>query len=996
MRNLLILFLFIPFFTRAQYPGGMDSIHINGHDALIKIPTGTMPSGGWPMMIEVGEQTENSSNAPGDLRNLYASGSPKDLNAGKNIYFLAGNGTDSVKYIFIKWKPDNYNDVVFPGDVKNFIDAIWTLEGAIIDTSKYTDGTYRHIGFATYGRGTDAIANALLNTTVSGGCFAPVSDIGGKFRAIKKFYMSRVDNVCSYSTLPPASYSGHDKRIIKYYRSASDFTNEALMRDSIQKYSPGAYQRFAQYSLTLAQVADTMYSIRGTDSSHNIFRHLLDDPGTPPPPNYQIKPRQIFDMGGYTGSDPNKPSSWFDGFNIVDPKNGTISFGTSKADSTNGGPLKRYGSYFTAAVNGNTNYPGDQELCVYLDMVGLKSLTDTTKKVKLTDIYAYSQTYDGGYKIYIYNADKILRQPMGNRWLYESRPDSLLTPLDSITTTSTPGQWVNKTISDSCRFILLRIVTDGTKSADFTEIVFYGVHQYDTTAYPPIGNYSGPMPSIKRKDYGQVIGTDHLQGGDTNQMKFARRYRTYVAIDYFDNINSSGMPSEFNFWEAGDVGRPQLTYFKNHNMSMWYTMQGTNLYMINQGNPTMPVNTPTVDPRNPSSYTRAGHLMFNLAATYGSVNWSTSRVHWSGYSGPNGLGTMKIMEMGNELIAHGATIMAQWAFYKTVYDSIKAADSSIIVLNGGTVMPDSNMANCHKLLSEWNTPSGLLPYDYYNYHEYWSNRDHLPIGITFSYDIQIGQHSESPEAKDVIGAYEKVYRAVHKYVDTTLRMVLTENGQGNFYRPAANVDEAAAIWDIYNTPPFGSFTNLQAKAVQRGRTHLLMPFSALEWFNQYAQMNQYGDYDNNHYQLFYSNGDAAGRTSTFAYDSFYCSWHYEAGLFQQLDGWNPDSLYSYNGDTTGIIIAKYRKADSVAYAVWLSSSHGATLSSQTVTIGPIIGNLKTLRPSFTSDNMTVGSPITPSGTSLSLSTIDEQPLLLKGIEPVTIILTKYLILKRKR
>ena len=717
---------------------------------------------------------------------------------------------------------------------------------------------------------------------------------------------------------------------------------------------------------------------------------LLFVAGASAQPNYIIKPKDIFDFGMYANSDPNQPQNWFDGFGHLDPKNGITSYSGNKWDTSKGQPDKLYDHYFQSGLVDRTFYPGNRGCRVVFDLTGMKDMLDTTHKFVLTDIYGYTQTYDAGNTLYFYNFDKVMRYPMNERMKYIARPDSLLTPFDSLTTLSTPGRWLRAIVNDSMRYLLVRMVKKNSKTAEFAELVLYGHHNYDPVALAGSvtpERYTGPLPSHKTPEYayGKVVGTVHLQGVDTLQMNNNGPVRTYVGANYFDTTNTKNY-TNFRFWTSPDVGPAQLGYYKRRGQKMWYTNQGSSAYMSNHGNNGWNIDDFGLEPESMTSYNRSSDLLFNLAAKYGSVAVPASQTKWVGDNGyPNGLGLMSVMENGNEVEAHGGTYVADFCKTSADYDAIKADDPNMVVLMSGMVAPDSNKVKVFYLLSKLCRPGGKFPADVINFHKYFSNRDSLPIGQTFDYNLQVGMQAETPEQVGGSGGMLKMFddfaRNVYKYVDTSHKIILTENGQGNYPNPAATVGEAAAVWDIYCTPAFGTYTNLQAKAIYRARIDLLMPFTPVAWYNQYAQSNQYGDPNNNHYELFYSYGDAAGRDSRFSFNTFFPSWYYKACFYSNLQNYYPDAIV-VNGGPNGMWQVRYRHInypDSICNVVWKGSRNGSSLNGQSIAIGSVLGNsLTKIVPSFTQVAGTVSTVAVVGG--VLTADVDERPFMYFGKE----------------
>lgn len=703
--------------------------------------------------------------------------------------------------------------------------------------------------------------------------------------------------------------------------------------------------------------------------------------------NYIISPKEYFDFSGYAQVDPNKIGNFHDGYPHIDPKNG-VTYAGSKWDTTKGTPFKLYGQYFQDQdnlVNG-IFYRGHRGANIYEDLTGLIDLKDTTKKFVFTDIYALNGNFDAGDTMFFYNGDKILRQSMANRWAYMARPDSLLTPMAFIVSTGTPGQWLHTTFSDSCRWLLIRwTIGPNGKEADFAELVYYGHRNYDSTLVTTRAKmYTGPLPSYKTqaRTFEKVIGTNQAQGYDTNQLFRMGSVRTYWDKNYQDTA-AGPTYSTFRFFNPPDIGVAQLGYFNvRHNKIGWFTMQGGSQYSYNNGHGNLNIDLNNAEPCNPANYTRNEDLFFNMAAKYGSVAVSSGLTKWTNDAGfPNGLGVMHYMEMGNETEGHGISYLADFMQCMASYRGAKRADPSMQMIMPGMVDIDSNKVKTWSLCASW-LAHDSLPYDIINFHRYWSNRDRLPIGITFDYSIQVGQHSVGPEFENTVPQYDSFARRIYKYVDTSKQIWNSEHGIGNWGTPAATVDQAAAVWDIYCSPSVGSWDSLQYHGIKLSRAYLLMPFTPVSRYQTYLVHNLYGDVSNDHYQLFYAYGEWAGYNGSFQATTFFPAYYYLAAFRDRLTGYYPDSII-VAGDTSGLWQVRYRKfgqTDSVCHIVWKGSESGSSLSTQTITTGYMRSNsMQKALPSFVSVLPTTSTVSTVANT-LAVGTVNESPQMFFGVE----------------
>jgi hypothetical protein len=600
----------------------------------------------------------------------------------------------------------------------------------------------------------------------------------------------------------------------------------------------------------------------------------------------------------------------------------------------------------------------------------------------------------------------VLRQSFANRPWYIARPDSLLTPFATLTTSGS-DQWLSTAATDSCRYILMVITTDGTHSANFRELKFYGSYNFDTTATAYIDSirpqtYTGALPSKKSAAYtfDKTTGTNLYQGLGPNSTKYDGWLRLYTGKNYFDTADVRGVPTGYAFWPSPahtlDATEDWMQNLKAAGKTIRITNQGSNMYATNQGNNGGDIDSTGLEPEVPGSQKRAGDFAYNFAAKFGSVAVSSGLTKWIGDAGyPNGLNVFSGTEFGNEVEAHGLSYPA--AFYKlsVEYDGhcgtvgtvgrtgVKNADPAFKLSTSGSVEPDTNMIKTFFFLSKVTRTDGALPFDEIAVHKYFGNKD-SGYAITWGLETQIGMMGVPPEwaigTNPINGGYlnywNQVARNIYKYVPTSIPIYHNEVGNGNSGDTIHNTGEAAATFDIYPAMPFGPWNALQAKGIFNSRRQVLSPFTPIAANNEFASMNQFGDPANTNRQLFYAYGKAASPNSfpTFEYTVFFPEWYMEASYFARLTGYYPDSVI-LNGGRTGRWQVRYRNAahsDSVCHLTWLGSFNGSQAASQSINLGTLATTAVTeVIPSFTSLTDTTAS-LTASSNTVT-RTVDERP-----------------------
>jgi len=715
-----------------------------------------------------------------------------------------------------------------------------------------------------------------------------------------------------------------------------------------------------------------------------------------------VRPKIIRDLINYSGpqADPSKVWNFFDSYGSIDPKNGVTAFpASSRGDLTPALPQRVYTSYYPSGRVGDLYYPGNRGARVVFDMTGMKDANDMTHKINLTDIYGYEYTWDPGDTLYFYNLDVMLDQPMTERWKWLARPDSLLTPFATLVTGgSAAGKWRNVAVNEKVRYILVRWLPRNRGNyntlPDFKELSLYGTYLYDTaTAGTRADIYTGPLPSKKshQQTYGAFVGTNLGQGFDTLQMAYDGNIRVYGSTSYWDkDITASTVGAiKYTFDYFLDIGPTQYPAYKRAGKKMWWSIRGASSYInsIVPGGTGVNIDDWWSDPENPYNYARDGDFYYNYAAKFGTVKVSSGLTRWTGdASNPNGQGTINYVENGNEEDAHGVSQLAYWARSVCDYDGyegrvgipgrtgLKTADPNFKMIMSGTMEIDTAVVDNYVWFSKLMRTDGKLPFDVINFHHYPRTTDVL--GYAPGSDQQVGAHGESPEADDILAWYTASAKSIYNYLDgdTTIKIMNTEYGYGNWGTPAATATQAAYPWDLGCVPSSGGWDSLQLKALLMARSELIMPFTPYYGYNEYFFHNT--GFGANSYMLFASYGRVTGRNIvTSEATTFYPWWYYRACLYNSLKDYYPDEVVKNGG--TGLWVTRWRNInnpDSICYAVWKGSYNGSSLLNQSIFVDSVLGGrVNQVDLSFTQINGIV-TPITASGGYMNVN-VYERPIL---------------------
>jgi hypothetical protein len=542
------------------------------------------------------------------------------------------------------------------------------------------------------------------------------------------------------------------------------------------------------------------------------------------------------------------------------------------------------------------------------------------------------------------------------------------------------------------------VLDDNGKWPEFSEIVIYGSRNSDDSL-SNVNNirgqiYTGTLPSRKnaRFTFGRVNGTNLLNGVRTQHLVNNGPVRVFTGKDYFDTARAVKNATVYIPWESPDVNYSFLDSLKAMGKIVFYTNQGARSYMSNNfGNTGWNIDSIGMEPEVMSSYTNEAKFQKNFAALYGSVNVSTSQTQWAG-NPTNGRGLVKIMQIGNEVYAHGGSDIATFMMMSEAYDKIKSMDPNMIVVTPGTESHDTARTMTFSWLAYTVRADHKYPADIDDYHKYPNVVDTMRIGQTFDFGIQHLMHSEFPERWMKIGILamtERINRRALVFMgnyngDTTKQVATTEDGQDNWGSSTTfGSNIYSPEWTVYSTHGFAGFDSLQAKALMRSYYEFMVPFIPGEAFHcDYAMMNNFGD-SVIHRQQFSSSGMASNYSGgpLFVLRDLYPWYQYRQCIYRLMQNYYADSVIAFN--PLGKIHFRYRNInhpDSVINVIWYAKHDGTSLTGQTVDVGgTMFGNLVTeITPSFTNGTGTsVGRAVV--GSSLTGVTFGDVPKIYVGL-----------------
>jgi len=257
---------------------GMDSVLLMGRYAFVKRPTedpNYTTTKKYPLIIEIADQYEYADQAPAGVSALFASGTPKLLKNGINIYPGDHNG-HPIYYIAVKYQPNAYGDFTIPDGFSQLWDTIMTHYP--IDTTKDGNGKYKYVMLVGVEKGGATVFN-FTNWNAS-------MDYGGtgSYRALnlKNIVTSASHPVQGYDSrlLSSSAYARLNNKRLRFFESNPPKNEAQNIYNSVVAYSNAEAMQFILTGLTDSQVVDSLYSPYGSTSNTNIYKLLVDDTTT--------------------------------------------------------------------------------------------------------------------------------------------------------------------------------------------------------------------------------------------------------------------------------------------------------------------------------------------------------------------------------------------------------------------------------------------------------------------------------------------------------------------------------------------------------------------------------------------------------------------------------------------------------------------------------------------------------------------------------------------
>lgn len=749
-------------------------------------------------------------------------------------------------------------------------------------------------------------------------------------------------------------------------------------------------------------VWDSCFSPRATDTTHNMYLWLLGVGGTPPVTYTQAK---VFDFfsGQWDNYDVNQvPWLWDNqkgGHSNVDPKNG-VTTDTTSVNNPAHGFLTRYGTprndldiYGFTQTNKTYPYPfktGFSRALVTLDFTGLRNANDTTLQFVLQEVWWKDPGDTASLKIRLYNYDQqVMRKAVTSRWIYDSRPDSVCSQLDSLTSTAS-GNWEHVVIDSTgqrnrMRYLELMLTSTPTHHISKTpEICFYGYYTADTSLHMYSDSVRKPYTariSNKRDStgiYRKKISTNVAQPVGLLSQAYDGGQRIFSNTNYYDNVNAPGIPSTITFWPAGsgDFTPTIINRNKAAGKDMILSTRGGNGYTGGNVN----TDAPGIEAENPNNWSRDSALFSDLTKVYGRNSAGTNRFSGSPANGEN---LFPYLETGNEDYGNGYTFTANFWKARAEYRAIKQVDPTMQIIQPGMVYAgDVQQIKTIWWKTQVLTTDHIFPYNILNGHYYIADQDSLG-GIIHTLTEQQNSGSVPPawavnSNNNWLTFTDSIKRQAYTYLSDTMQFWITETGRDG-YGTKPTSDAQAAHTSQYTTASIAPWDSLRVKAFWDAQQNVFGWAASADRQVNFELTSVTVNPSAQPSDQFFSSGKGDNKAITDPFDltTFLPAWYFNASMFR-LQNYYCDSVMVNGGRTNKWVFRghHYLFSDSVVYVVFFSTKTFIS-SSQSFNTPGLSTGLRVL-PSFTTIADTT-STFTPSS-GVTTATIEMRPQMFFGKE----------------
>jgi hypothetical protein len=599
-----------------------------------------------------------------------------------------------------------------------------------------------------------------------------------------------------------------------------------------------------------------------------------------------VAPDQVFDLSGYAGGGGGNPAALFDENAAVDPR------------------YERPGSGFIPVTNCQ---PTIHPAIYFHGSEGSRIIADLKIPYSVREIYLYDRSH-----------------APDSCWIYTGSLEKWKM-VSSFITVSQPGAWGWKkiTLDEHTRFVMIRFSSYETA---ITEMVLYGM---PLQPIPAGQNYSLHKGFTKTSLAG-FLGVNYIMENEPRWLTPFHYSRLYnFALDYDNDSSRDEHHVRFNMLHYGYYNNEKKKYIFDidtiqhmNQGDIWFSIRGVSKWMSDLGytDKDRPLNHPSLNSEDPSSYSRHAAMMWNMAAFFGYDPVDTNLLSLSNKPRASGRGSMSLFENGNEEdatwvgnkycspIEYFAQSSADWDGDEGRLGrryGIHQADSHAALMMSGLTSLDTNRVKVYGFLSEN------------------SRVDHAFIwlgGIQYHYYAEKNGKGISPEADSMRSKLTKVADCSFR-IAPGVKCFLGENGY----------DKSPASRQC--TPLIPGFSYAQSQAIMLIRSINATFFSGFDAYILYWLRDGNPEDDA---RVYLTSGIL--RTLPDGKTKVYPGWYYISTLVNRLGNYRPDKIIQETGD---VWIYRYRQIhspDSVAYFIYKPTVNGSKPVSYSLETGKTAGN----------------------------------------------------------
>ena len=638
----------------------------------------------------------------------------------------------------------------------------------------------------------------------------------------------------------------------------------------------------------------------------------------------------VYDLSGYADEGGGDPFSLFDENAFVDPRNES----------------KSAENYIPVTNPQPKNHPE-----IYFPLYkGSRIVVDLQAKYFLSEVYIYDRSHASD-SVWIY---------VGNMMNWK-----LALAFESGNNRGSPG-WKKFSLNDSAKYLMVRFSSPQT---EITEMTLYGcLLQRDSTG----GQRNVAVPTRKKIPMKDFLGVNYVVEFEPQWIRPFHYSRLYnVSLD-FDNDTVHAYPNiVYNMLHYGSWDPIRQSYHflfddvkKVNQGNIWFSLRGVPMWMNKRGysEHDRPVTLEGMDPENPLSYGRHAEMMWHMAAFFGRTPIDTHFLHLSHQPKRSGLGSMTVIENGNEEDAWWVgnkycSPLEYFAQSSADYDGnekklgeragLVNADPKMTLMCSGMVGLDTNRVKVYKFLC--NQMRGDKAF-------IWQG------GIQYHYYANRGGKGISPEDDSLRWKLKRVREATYR-IDVSAPCILGEIGYDkNPLSPQG-------------APALPGLTGAQSQSIFILRSINATAFSGFDAFVLFWLRDEGEENAPGRFATCGILGPRKDGRKTVAYPA----WYSISTLVNRLANYFPDQVVQETGK---VWIYKYRNQsspDSVAYFIYSPTADGSKVNAYALHVGTLNQN-QAFEINFTDDSPDGSALLKKSSRGLLEVNVEEKPKLILAKE----------------